>query len=107
MSEQVPELKKELMFNNYYLYECNHIATGEYGTQGVLPVGRYANILVCKHCWQNLRDMFLADAFRDLLSMRSGPELTAMMKELLAQRPDIPRIEYGDPRWGTPGEDEE
>jgi hypothetical protein len=51
--------------------------------------------------------MFLADAFRDLLSMRSGPELTAMMKELLAQRPDIPRIEHGDPRWETPGEDEE
>lgn len=108
MSEQkvIPELKKELIANDFWLYECNHVTSGEYSPQGVLPVGRYANIFVCKHCWQNLQAMFIADAFRDLLSMQPGPELTAMLKELLASRPDIPRLEYGDPRLGKAEDDE-
>jgi len=94
---EIPELKKE-MIDDFYLYDCIHVTSGEYSPQGVLPVGRYANILICKHCWQNLRDMFIADCFRDLLSEHPGPELTAMLQALLAQRPDVPRIERGDPR---------
>lgn len=104
--EVIPELKKELL-GDFYLYECNHVTTGEYGGQGILPVGRYANIFACKHCWQNLQAMFLADAFRDLLSMQPGPELTAMLKELLASRPDIPHLEQDDPRLGKAEDDEE
>lgn len=103
--EQVPELKKELMFDDYYLYECNHVTDGSYSPQGVLPVGRYANILICRHCWQHIRDMFIADTFRDLLMEHSGPELTGMLQALLAQRPDVPRIEHGDPRLGKAEDD--
>lgn len=102
MSEQkvIPELKKELITNDFYLYECNHVTSGEYGAQGVLPVGRYANILICKYCWQNLQAMFLADLFRDLLQTRASVELTTMMCDLLNEMGNPPRLEYGDPRLG-------
>lgn len=90
--KEIPELKKELMNDDFYLYECNHVTSGEYGIQGVLPVGRYANILVCKHCWANLRDMFLADAFREMITYNPSEPLRAMLASLMNQQPESSMI---------------
>lgn len=97
MSEkkEIPELKKEL-FGHSYLYECNHVTSGEYGIQGILPVGRYANILVCKHCWMNLQAMFLADMFRDMISGNPGEPLRGMLSGLIKEMADTPRLNRMD-----------
>jgi hypothetical protein len=101
----VPELKKELR-GDWYLYECEHVTDETYMVQGVLPVGRSANILVCKHCWQNLQAMFLAECFRDMLADNPGPELKGMVQRLLAQMADVPRLKKGDPRTLQVAEDD-
>lgn len=100
-NKEIPELKKE-MLADFYLYECNHVTDGTYMPHGILPVGRYANILVCKHCWQNLQAMFLADMFREMVAGNPGEPLRDMLSSLIAQMADTPRLHLTGgkkPQW--------
>lgn len=88
MPNQVPDLEKELMFGKWYLYKCNHIAEGTYPEHGLVPVGPYANILVCKHCWQHLKNMFLVELLKEMIRGNQDETLrellTALVDKLVA-----------------------
>lgn len=85
----IPELEKELMGGErpFYLYKCGHLTEGSYPQYGELPVGRQANILVCKACWQNLKNMFVADFLKDMIR-QSPDELQRLMLSVVVDRLD-------------------
>ena len=88
MDKQIPELEKELITGKCYLYNCGHLPDGPYPQYGMLPVGPYANLIVCKHCWQNLRNIMLVSFFEDLLKHDIDEPLRVLLTALTIQAKD-------------------
>lgn len=85
--DPIPELEKEMMLSAhpFYLYKCGHVSDDSYPTAGIIPLGQYANILICKHCWQNLSNMFLTDLFERMIRRESEEPVRVMLKSMIDQ----------------------
>ena len=81
----IPELEKELINSErpFYMYKCGHLSEGSYPEHGELPVGKHANILICKTCWQNLKNMFVADFLKDMIKQNPDDLMWIMLNAVV------------------------
>lgn len=67
----------------FHLYECQHISQGEYPVGLAVPLGPNINLMVCRHCWQQIKGMVAQEMIHDHLWHLPQAQKQAVIQELM------------------------
>lgn len=74
----------------FHLYECQHVTEGSYPLGVCLPIGANANIILCRHCWQQAKGMVAEDLLHKAVHSLPFGDRATFVKLLLAGEEPTP-----------------
>jgi hypothetical protein len=71
--------------NWFFLYECPHVTAGTYGLETGVSIGEHVNLILCKHCWQQISGIVAIEILQDLLKVLPSDAVAKVFSAMIPE----------------------